>query len=80
MNLKSRVDRLASKANLNNCDGCNRAVIHIYNSSDPRAFETRPRHCLKCGRSLGTGDGDSFTFSFVDSIVVMIPDNHRGGA
>jgi hypothetical protein len=80
MSLKSRVDRLASKANLNACPGCSFAVIHIYDSSDPRAFQTRPRQCSKCGRSLGTGDGDSFTFSFVDSIVVMIPDNHRGAA
>jgi hypothetical protein len=69
MSLKSRVDRLASKANLNACPGCNSAVIQIYDSSDPRAFEMRPRHCSKCGRSLGITD-----------VVVMIPDNHRGAA
>ena len=78
MSLKSRVDKLASKTNLNNCPRCRYAVIHIYDSTDPRAFQARPRHCSECGRSLGTGEGESFTFSFVDSIVVMIPDNHRG--
>ncbi|HEX5731570.1 MAG TPA: hypothetical protein VF131_01955 [Blastocatellia bacterium] len=69
MSLKSRVDRLASKAGLNDCPGCSSAVIQIYDSDDPRASETVPTHCSKCGRTLG-----------ITNMIVMIPDNHRDAA
>ncbi|HEX5732517.1 MAG TPA: hypothetical protein VF131_06755 [Blastocatellia bacterium] len=66
MSLKTRVDKLASRAGLNDCPGCASAVIQIYDSNDPRASQPKLRNCPKCGRARGITD-----------IIVMIPDNHR---
>lgn len=70
MSLKTRVDKLASKAGLNDCPGCKVAAIQIYDQTDPRAFEPVARHCSQCGRERD-----------INHIVICyIPDNHRDAA
>jgi hypothetical protein len=71
MNLRSRLDKLSSRAGLDGCSACRVPVrIQIYNLNRGEIPPpSEPRYCPKCGRDRG-----------ISQIIVMIPDNHRGAA
>jgi hypothetical protein len=68
MNLRSRLDKLSSRAGLDSCAACRvPARIQIYNINRGEIPPpTGPRECPKCGKDRG-----------ISRIIVMIPENHR---